>query len=188
MKTRSFVVDGRDVVRFFLRLRQIASSIFRNERKIGLFNDAFGKLPRQFPMRLIIFRDHKTAACFFIQAVDNARPFFSADSRKGSAMAEQRIDQGVLAMASAWMNDKPGWFIDHDEIIVLEENLERTLHYIDAAAKAGSRVVLFPEANLTSYYFPYLIDLDSSAVQDSLGACMESAARNRIWVILQDVH
>jgi len=40
-------------------------------------------------------------------------------------MAEQRIDQGVLAMASAWMNDKPGWFIDHDEIIVLEENLER---------------------------------------------------------------
>ena len=96
-----------------------------NERKIGLFNNAFGKLPRQFPMRLIIFRDHKTAACFFIQAMNNAWPFFPADSRKASAMAEQRIDQGVLAMASARMNDKPGWFIDHDEIIVLEENLER---------------------------------------------------------------
>jgi len=110
---------------FFFDYARSLPQFSGNERKIGLFNDAFGKLPRQFPMRLIIFRDHKTAACFFIQAVDNARPFFSADSRKGSAMAKQRIDQGVLAMASAWMNDKPGWFIDHDEIIVLEENLER---------------------------------------------------------------
>ena len=33
-------------------------------------------------------------------------------------------------------------------------NLQRTLHYIGAAAEAGSRVVLFPEATLTSYYFP----------------------------------
>jgi hypothetical protein len=35
----------------------------------------------------------------------------------------------------------------------IEFNLARTLHFIKAAAKDGSRVVLFPEANLTSYYF-----------------------------------
>ena len=29
-------------------------------------------------------------------------------------------------------------------------NLQRTLHYIKCAAKQGSQVVLFPEANLTS--------------------------------------
>jgi predicted amidohydrolase len=35
----------------------------------------------------------------------------------------------------------------------LEFNLERTLHYIQTASANGSRVVLFPEANLTGYYF-----------------------------------
>ena len=33
----------------------------------------------------------------------------------------------------------------------LERNLERTLHFIKAAAAEGSRVVLFPETNLTGY-------------------------------------
>ena len=33
----------------------------------------------------------------------------------------------------------------------IERNLERTLHYIRQAAAEGSRVVLFPEANLTGY-------------------------------------
>ena len=41
----------------------------------------------------------------------------------------------------------------------LKRNLEVTLNYIREAARAGSRVVLFPEANLTSYYFPYLVQL-----------------------------
>ena len=36
----------------------------------------------------------------------------------------------------------------------IEFNVERTLYYIKEAAKQGSRVVLFPESNLTSYYFP----------------------------------
>ena len=40
-------------------------------------------------------------------------------------MAEQCIDQGVLLMASARMNDKPSRLIDNNEIIVLEQNLER---------------------------------------------------------------
>jgi len=31
----------------------------------------------------------------------------------------------------------------------LQSNPDRTLHYIRAAAQCGSRVVLFPEANLT---------------------------------------
>ncbi len=63
------------------------------------------------------------------------------------------------------------------------DNLERTLHYIRQAAKTGSRVVLFPEANLTSYYFPYLIELPSSAVQDALDRVCRQAAESRLWVI-----
>ena len=40
-------------------------------------------------------------------------------------MAEQCIDQGVLPMASAGMNDKPSRLINDDEIVVLEQNLKR---------------------------------------------------------------
>lgn len=65
----------------------------------------------------------------------------------------------------------------------LEFNLERTLHYIRAAAQSGSRVVLFPEANLTSYYFPYVVALDPKAVRGALKATCEAARKNDIWVI-----
>lgn len=65
----------------------------------------------------------------------------------------------------------------------LEFNLDRTLHYIKAAAAEGSRVVLFPEANLTSYYFPYLISLEPEVVQRALEQTCEAAADNKIYVI-----
>jgi predicted amidohydrolase len=63
-------------------------------------------------------------------------------------------------------------------------NLRRTLHYIEAAAAYGSRVVLFPEANLTSYYFPCVIALEPDAVQGALDRVCEAAAENGIWVIV----
>lgn len=65
----------------------------------------------------------------------------------------------------------------------IEFNLQRTLHYIKAAAEYGSRVVLFPEANLTSYYFPYVVTLPSQSVQAALDETCEAAAKNGIWAI-----
>jgi predicted amidohydrolase len=65
----------------------------------------------------------------------------------------------------------------------LERNLQRTLAWIEAAAGEGSRVVLFPEANLTSYYFPYAIDLEPERVAEALGETCEAARKNEIWVI-----
>jgi predicted amidohydrolase len=62
-------------------------------------------------------------------------------------------------------------------------NLQRTLHYIAAAAEAGSRVVLFPEATLTSYYFPYLVGLDPGEVSAALDAVRAAAREHAIWVI-----
>lgn len=63
-------------------------------------------------------------------------------------------------------------------------NLKTTLKYIPAAAEYGSRVVLFPEANLTSYYFPYLIKLKPAAIQDALRQVQDAAAVHNIWVIV----
>ena len=65
----------------------------------------------------------------------------------------------------------------------LEFNLDRTLHYIRAAAEQGSRVVLFPEANLTSYYFPYVVELDQRKVRAALKRAREAAKKHGIWVI-----
>lgn len=68
-----------------------------------------------------------------------------------------------------------------------EFNLQRTLHYIKAAVEYGSRVVLFPEANLTSYYFPYILQLSPQSVQASLDKTCEAAAENHIWVIVGSI-
>lgn len=65
----------------------------------------------------------------------------------------------------------------------LEFNLARTLHYIGAAAESGSRVVLFPEANLTSYYFPYVIGLEASKIENALEQVRAAASKNNLWVI-----
>jgi predicted amidohydrolase len=65
----------------------------------------------------------------------------------------------------------------------LERNLEVTLRYVRESAAAGSRVVLFPEANLTSYYFPYLIQLPPERVAAALESVCNEAKRNNVWVI-----
>jgi predicted amidohydrolase len=65
----------------------------------------------------------------------------------------------------------------------IEYNLGRTVHHIRAAADEGSRVVLFPEANLTGYYFPYVLSLAESEVQKALDGTCEAAAAHGIWVI-----
>ncbi len=57
-------------------------------------------------------------------------------------------------------------------------------HYIKAAAQEGSRVVLFPEANLTSYYFPYVIQLDPRRVEQALKQTCTAAARHEIRTIV----
>ena len=65
----------------------------------------------------------------------------------------------------------------------IEFNCQRTLEYIGRAAAAGSDVVLFPEANLTSYYFPYVIELDQKIVLEALRETCAAARKRNIWVI-----
>jgi predicted amidohydrolase len=65
----------------------------------------------------------------------------------------------------------------------LERNLERTLQYIRLAAAEGSRVVLFPETNLTGYYFPDVLKLAPEAVQQALERTCQAAREANLWVI-----
>ena len=66
----------------------------------------------------------------------------------------------------------------------LERNLERTLHFISAAAAEGSRVVLFPEANLTGYYIPAVLQTEPEAVAKALSQTCQAARKAGIWVIV----
>jgi omega-amidase len=66
----------------------------------------------------------------------------------------------------------------------LAHNLQRTLHYIAAAAESGSRVVLLPETTLTSYYFPYVITLAQADVDAALATVQAAAHEHDIWVIV----
>jgi len=75
-------------------------------------------------MRDIIFRHYKTAACFLVETVNDTRPFFSADPGQHRAVAEQRVDQSVLALTRARMNGEACRFIDNDDVVVFEKDIE----------------------------------------------------------------
>ena len=66
----------------------------------------------------------------------------------------------------------------------VEYNVKRTEHYIQAAADSGARVVLFPEANLTGYYFPYVVELEQKAVEEALNKSCAAAANFKLWAIV----
>ncbi len=66
----------------------------------------------------------------------------------------------------------------------LEFNLERTIHFIRKAASEGSRVVVFPETNLTGYYFPYVLEQPPGAVDSALSEVRQTAKSQQIWAIV----
>lgn len=68
--------------------------------------------------------------------------------------------------------------------VSVERNLASTLGYMREAKRCGSRVVLFPEAGLTSYYFPYVVELDPAQVDSALDAVCREARELGIWTIV----
>ena len=65
----------------------------------------------------------------------------------------------------------------------IERNLKRTLEQIEIASGEGSDVILFPEANLTGYDFPYLVGLAASEVERALARVQQAAREARLYVI-----
>ncbi len=61
--------------------------------------------------------------------------------------------------------------------------VQDTLEDIARAADEGSDVILFPEANLTGYDFPYLVNLPPAEVERALERVREAARERGVWVI-----
>lgn len=66
----------------------------------------------------------------------------------------------------------------------IDENLSRSLEFIRQASSEGSRVICFPEANLTGFYFPYILRYSIQTVQSAIDEICKSAKSNNIWVIV----
>ena len=110
---------------FLFNDSRVFPQLSRHKCEINLLYRPCLKLCRQSTVRFISFCDYQTTACFFIQPMHDSRPFFAADSRKLREMMQQRIDQCVLAVAGARMNNETGWFVDHDQVLIFEKNIER---------------------------------------------------------------
>jgi (R)-amidase len=66
----------------------------------------------------------------------------------------------------------------------LQENVSKTLDYINRAKAEGSDVVLFPETSLTGYDFDYVGGLPVRRVRDALRAIARCAADCSIYAIV----
>ncbi len=71
--------------------------------------------------------------------------------------------------------------------VSMERNLEAILRHIRGAATEGSRVVLFPEACITSYYFPYVVELPQPSVREALQTICAAAKDAGIWTIVGSI-
>ena len=106
-----------------------------NKGEIDFFYFPLRELAGKMLMGGVIFRDHETAARFFVQAVNDAGSLFAANPGKACAMMEQRVHDRVRSIASPRMNNEPRRFVDNEQIAVLEKKLERNFF--------GLRVDLF---------------------------------------------
>lgn len=66
----------------------------------------------------------------------------------------------------------------------LERNVDRTLRFIRQAAREGSRVVVFPETTLTSYYFPYVRTLTSPQIQRAIQTVCRAVREADLWAVV----
>ena len=65
----------------------------------------------------------------------------------------------------------------------IERNLRRTIEHIRIAWEEGSDVILFPEANLTGYDFPYLLGLSAGETERALEQVQEFVRDAGLYVI-----
>ena len=115
----------RMTANFFFNDAGTFSQFPSDEGELDFFDGALCELLRQRVMGCVVLRDGDAAAGVFIEPMHDARTFFASNSGKIWAMMEQRVYKGVLAMPGPGMNDQPGRFVNHNQIVVLKKNVER---------------------------------------------------------------
>ena len=76
-------------------------------------------------MRFVRARNYQRARCAFIETMHDSRPLRPADRGESAEAIEQRADERARGFARAWMNGDARGLVDHGEIVVFVENIER---------------------------------------------------------------
>lgn len=105
------------------------------EREVDLIDLAGAELGGQGEMRDVIFCGHDTTAGVTVEPMDDARAGDPADAAElATAVMEQRIDECAFGMSGRGVNHHPGRFVEDEQVIVLEENVQR-----DGLGRGGGR-------------------------------------------------
>ncbi len=100
-----------------------------------------GKFGGEAAMRLVGLGHDQKPARVLVETVDDAGPRDAADAGEArAAMGDERIDEGLVGVAGARMDDEAGRLVDDDERVVLIDDVERDRLALRAArALAAAR-------------------------------------------------
>ena len=101
----------------------------RHEREILLLQRPLRKLLRESAMRLVRLRHENDTRRLAIEPVHDPRPLHAADpAQRPLAVREQRMHERVLARRRPRVHDHARRLVDREQVLVLENHLERNLH------------------------------------------------------------
>ena len=105
---------------------RIAREFAAHDGVVNFFDLPSGELRGKRHVRFIIFGNDQAAAGFLVEPVDDARPRHAADAAEfAAAMMQQRVDERVFLVSGGGMHHQPGGFVQHQQRLVLEKNVER---------------------------------------------------------------
>jgi hypothetical protein len=84
-----------------------------------------GELLRQPVVGLVGLGCHQQAGRILVEAMHDAGPFHAADAGQAvAAMGNQGVDKGAGGVAGTGVHHQPGRFVDDDQAVVLEHDIE----------------------------------------------------------------
>ena len=93
---------------------------------INLFHRAIAELVGKAEVRDIVFGNDQTAAGILVDTMNDAGARVTGDAAElAGAVVEQRVNESMLVIPGARVNDKIRWLIDDEEVAVFKENIER---------------------------------------------------------------
>lgn len=112
-----------------------------DESYVAPFDGMVKKLLGQVVHRIFGLGDDQQARGVFVDAVDKADPVVevAVEHRELGVlkMVGQGVDQGVFVMANPGVHHQPGGFVEHEQGIVLEDDIERDVLRLEPDTFAG---------------------------------------------------
>src|SRR6266542_671555 len=96
-----------------------------HDRQVRTAQRPVAQLLRERPMSGVMPRDHDQSAGALVQAVHDPRASLAAHGRPAAPATKQRMHQRPGVVARRRMHDHAGGFVDHHQVVVLVDDLQR---------------------------------------------------------------